>query len=240
MKFNFRKPQAYVPLITKAILLMNLSMFFMLLAFFIALNGMSITNNQRYQSVVDSVVDAFSVTIVPDGTGLGFSSAPSSERSFLEGETLARIDGLFNAQITGFKADTSRNGVMHIAVPLEELDRALRAADQVDLTQVKNVSGLQTYFLPTLVSFLKSPPPPDAAYRLDIILNSKDNPALLVNSDPAVLNDVMGQAADYAELFEKAGLAPAQLNIGVVQGDPKRADIYFRPQEASAIKADTP
>lgn len=228
MKFHFRRSQVYIPLVTRAILLANLSLFFMLLAFFIALNGMSIVNNHRYRSVVESVYGAFSVNIVPTGLENGLSVSASPDQSFMEGDTLMRIDGLFNAQITGFKADTSRRGVMHISLPLDELDRALKAADQVDLTKVKSVTGLQTYFLPTLVSLLKTAPQ-EQSYRMDIILHSKDTPSVLQNSDPAALKDIMARAASYADLFTKTGMASPNLTIGISRGDPAQADMYFRP-----------
>ncbi len=215
----------------KGMLLMNLSLFIMLLAFFIVMNALSTYEEVYYRPVVKSLEDTFATGVFREGNAP--SETPARARSIGEGSVIERIDALFNAQIVGFDMTHSpRAGILYVTVPLEEFDRAVTAANQVDLTRVKSVTGLQTYFLPTLVSILKADEE-GRPYRMDIILHTKDTPPLLVNSDPRALSAVMKQAGAYAARLEKAGMAQRLLSIGVQKGDPQSVELYFRPALAA-------
>lgn len=212
----------------KGMLLLNLSLFIMLLAFFIVMNAISSWDKKRYQPILKSLDLTFSISALRDGTKPSMIGA--EDHATGEGDTVERIDALFNAQITGFKATKSSvNGTMHAEIPLDEFDRAMRAANQVDLTKVKSVTGLQTYFLPTLVSLMQAEAK-EQPYRLDIIMHTKDEPPLLINSDPRQLNEAIKNISAYADLLEEAGMKPQLISVGLQKGETDRVDLYFRPQ----------
>lgn len=208
-------------------ILLNLSLFLMLLAFFIVLNGISSFDEMRYKPIVESLITTFAVS--PDRGDLAPSVTPDPARSINEGSAVERIEALFNAQITGFDATSSiRGGIMHVEVPLEEFDRAMRMPGQIDLTKAERVTGLQTFFVPTLVSLLREAEK-GRPYRLDILMQTADSPALLYNSDPLVLRERMNVAGDYALLLQQQGLPASLLGIGVREGDPENVALFFQP-----------
>lgn len=208
--------------------LLNLSLFIMLLAFFLVLNGISSYEEVKYRPILQNLQMTFSTVQREEGDGP--SMAPSSEQSFNEGATVDRIDALFNAQITGFKTQKLQDeGVMTTSIPREEFDRAMTTMGQVDLTKVKTVTGLQTYFVPTLVSLMLSAEK-GRPYRMDLVLHTQGDPAALMNEKPAILRDLIAQASTYAAILTKAGLPETLVNIAVEQGDPQTVTLYFRPQ----------
>lgn len=211
---------------SSALPLLNLSLFLMLLAFFIVLNGISSFEEARFHPIIKNLQMTFSSAVLQEGEAP--SVTPSNIKSIHEGQTLDRIDALFNAQITGFEATQSvSSGGMQVDMTLEEFDRAMTMVGQVDLTKTKTVTGLQTYFVPTLVSLLHEAEA-GRPYRLNIFMHTRDNPALLFNSDPAALKDTMRRAASYANILEKAGLTQPLINIGIMQGDPQKVTLSFR------------
>src|SRR5690606_597331 len=134
---SYRPQISQPPVVARPVLVLTLSLFFMLLAFFIALNGISTYESGRYKPVVKSLAATFSVNIVPRGGTQGPSEAPAAEESILEGESIDQIEGLFNAQITGVEvAKSGRSGILQASVPIDEFERAMTALNQVDLTKV--------------------------------------------------------------------------------------------------------
>ncbi len=208
------------------VILLNLSLFLMLLAFFIVLNSVSSFNESKLQPILRNLQLTFSTGLPSDGDGASDDLSP--EQAINQGSTAERIDALFSAQISGMEVKPGARGVMMMEMPLEELDRAMTTAGQVDLTKIKSASGLQTYFLPTLVSLMRAAEQ-GTPYRLDLFLHIRDNPAVLENSDPRALREMERRAAGYAALLVKAGLPPEQLNIGIRRDDPDKASLYFRP-----------
>lgn len=211
-------------------LLLNLSLFLMLLSFFIVLNNVSSFEESKYQPILQSLRTTFAANALSrDGTGPSVSSDPM--QSINEGETSERIDALFRAQITGFKAGKAGSGVMTVVLPLEEFDRALTSPDQIDVTRMEYGGGLQTFFVPTLVSLVRAQEQ-GTPYRMDMVFHTNDPPALLYNSDPRVLETQRRQSAAYADTLEKAGLPADLLGVGLMQGDPATVTLVFRPLEA--------
>lgn len=209
------------------VILLNLSLFLMLLAFFIVLNSISSFNENKIQPILKNLQLTFSVGLPMDGENPSDDLSPA--QAINQGSTAERIDALFNAQISGMDiTQPGSRGIMVVEMPVEELDRVMTTAGQIDLTQIKSASGLQTYFLPTLVSLMRSAEQ-GTPYRLDMFLHIRDNPAVLENSDPRALRQTEGVLAGYAAALVKAGLPPEQIHIGVRQGNPDKASLYFRP-----------
>lgn len=207
--------------------LLTLSLFIMLLAFFIVLNALSSFEEVKVKPIIDSVSSAFSGEV--QRVDKAPSVTPNPENSVNEGETVERLDALFTAEIATFDATKSvRTGIMNVVLSKEDFAKAMKASGQEDLTKVQNVSGLKTYFLPTLVSVLQSDRQ-GRPYRMDIVFHTKDNPSLLQNSDPAVLRAAMRDVAVYANILEKSGMPENLIGIAVEKGDPATVALFFRP-----------
>lgn len=214
-------------------LLLNLSLFLMLLSFFIILNNVSTFEEEKYRPVMQSLRSTFSTTVMRRDDAANPSVTPDPLQSINEGQTIERIDALFRAQITGFQAETSMaRGVMAVSMKLEEFDRAVNSPAQIDLTQRAYGGGLQTFFVPTLVSLIQAREQ-GTPYRMDMVFHTADAPALLFNSDPRALETFRQKAASYAAMLEAAGLPPALIGVAMMQGDPATISLIFRPVEAT-------
>lgn len=221
-----RRRQLHQPPANSTVLL-NLSLFLMLLAFFIVLNGMSSFEEMRYKPIMESLASTFSSATQREDSAP--SVTPNPVKSINEGSAVDRLDALFNAQITGAKVtSSSRAGVMHVELPLEEFDQAMTRPGQVDLTQVDKITGLQTYFLPTLVSLMKEAEQ-GRPYRVDIIVHTQGSPAGVYNTNPAGYSALVITVAGYAALLEKQGLSKDLLSIGVSEGSRDKIEMFFRP-----------
>lgn len=212
------------------VLLLNLSLFLMLLSFFIILNNASSFEEEKYYPILQNLRTTFTSTALSrDETAPSISADPL--QSIREGRTSERIDALFRAQISGIEStQSSSRGIMALTVPIEEFDRVMTAPNQIDLTQTRPSGSLQTFFVPTLVSLMASQEQ-GTPYRMEMILYTKDSPALLYNSDPRALASVRQRGNTYAEILEQVGLEHDYLGVGLMQGDPSQVMLIFRPLE---------
>ena len=111
--------------------LMNLSLFIMLLAFFIVLNALSSYQENRVENVVDSVQHAFAKDVRQED--FNPSIMPDPANSVNEGDTLERINALFQAQIRSYdKTMSSDRGIMLVKLPFEKFVQSVMAVGQKD------------------------------------------------------------------------------------------------------------
>lgn len=211
--------------------LMNLSLFIMLLAFFIVLNAISSFEEVKKYPVVESVKLAFSTDAIREDVKP--SVAPDEQQSIHQGDTIERIDALFESQISSYDAvKNERQGVMQIELPLEVFVTAVMTIGQEDLLAARPgtlVKG-KKFFLPTLVSILKSDQQ-GVPYRMDMIMHVKENPAMLQNRDPKSMEKILGRGAELAMQLEKSGLKQRMISVALSKGDPDKIDLVFRPHE---------
>ncbi|MAZ76528.1 MAG: hypothetical protein CMH31_04415 [Micavibrio sp.] len=208
--------------------LMNLSLFIMLLAFFIVLNSLSSYEEQLVGDVVQSLDTTFSKD--PQKEDIAPSVTPDPVNSVKEGDTFERIDALFQSQIISYKKSISSNrGKMIIKLPLEKFSRAIMAAGQKDLTKMnvqRNPRG--NFIIPTLVSILKSDKK-NITYRMNILLQVPDNPAHFQNQSPTEMAALMRRGSALTERLEQGGFPQKLLNIGVAKGNPAIVVLVFEP-----------
>lgn len=212
-------------------MLMNLSLFIMLLAFFIVLNAISSFVEEKTYPVVQSLQMTFSTQALrPD---VAPSMAPDPQESIRDGQTVERIDALFKSQITAFDAVKNEStGTMEVTLPIDVFANSVMAIGQEDLLAASPDAPVKgkKFFLPTLVSILKSDQQ-GVPYRMDILLHVGDNPAQMQNRDPKALAQVMARASQLTTQLEKAGLAQKLLSIGIDKGDANKVRLLFRPHE---------
>jgi len=210
--------------------LMNLSLFIMLLAFFIVLNAMSSYEPNLAEPIIKSLDNTFSTDAVKKDAAPSVKEDPV--QSVNEGDIFDSIDALFTAQIVSYKKTISSNrGEMMLELPLEKFSQGVMAAGQKDLTTMSTARNVRGNFLvPTLVSIIKSEQR-DITYRMDIMMHVSDNPANLQNQNPTKIAAVMRRGSALAQKLEQGGFSQKLINIGLKKGDEKMVELVFRRHE---------
>ena len=217
---------------------MNLSLFIMLLAFFIVLNSMSSYEEIKTESVKRSI----KVTFTNEQPEEKPAVKKDPTLSMREGHTFDRLDALFQAQIVSFEVQKSKStGRMMIRVEKERFFNAMLKAGQFDLYRYpsrRDVKG--NFFLPTLVSMIRSNID-GAPTRLDIIMHNDQDPAHLKNHAPQILRQKIENIGEVARKLDDRGLPQKLLTIGVEKGDPQYIDLIFtKYQPFSPVETVTP
>jgi hypothetical protein len=202
---------------------LSLSLFLMLLSFFIIMNGTSGFDDSKARPVMRSLSLAFS----NDTKELG--AAPLSEfvpHSFKgEGETLERIEGLFSAHIPDVQAKRNRLGnMMRVRLPVRSFEMG------IDTEQGESPGSERGKFLPMLVALLQSQSS-GVPYRMDMMMALPDDPAALSAVNPAALKEKSSSLAALAQKLERAGIPGSLLGTGLERGENGFIDIYFRRDE---------
>lgn len=207
--------------------MMNLSLFIMLLAFFIVLNALSSYEEIKIEKVKRSIELAFSKD--PQVEEIKSSTAPDLAQAMREGHTFDRLEALFNAQIASFEAVQSKSrGVMMVQVPFDDFKEAVMAVGQENILNYPSRREMRgNFFLPTLTSILRTDID-GAPTRMEIMLNSNSNPAALQNKNPSDLKALIDQVGVFSQKLEAEGLPPKLVNIGVQKGNTKMVDLVFR------------
>lgn len=207
-------------------LLMNLSLFIMLLAFFIVLNAISSFEQVKSKDVMESLEEAFGTKVQREDVAPSTKENPMQD--VLEGETVDRINALFKAQITSFDKKIKRStGEMIIDLDLAEFTEGVMAIGQRNLTAVNAYDPPKRFFLPTLISIMQSDQE-GYTYRMDMVLHTDDSPAEVQNEKPAVMKETIDKGGQLARRLENVGLSKRLMSIGVSEGDPEKITLYFR------------
>lgn len=204
---------------------LGLSLFIMLLAFFIVINAISSFEENKSSPVLQSLEQAFASRIAEQGDQQP-SVAKSAEKALGEGHVLDRMQALFKSQIPDFDASVNKKrGTMHIEMSWADFNAAVLSLSGGGANQV---SGQQEYFLSALVALMKNASA-GQPYRMDILLTLEDNPALLHNSEPQTMLRAGRVLTQAAAAIEKTGLPEKYLSIGVKEGKRGMVEIFFQP-----------
>lgn len=216
--------------------MMNLSLFIMLLAFFIVLNSMSSYEEIKSEQVRRSLNMAFSKEEFSEVEIK--STTQDLAQAIREGHVFDRLDALFQSQISAFsKISSKRRGVMMVELDLEEFTTAILKVGQKDFMRYpsrKDVRG--NFFLPTLVSIIRSDMM-DMPIRMEILINSDQNPAELQNQLPVQMDRTINLGSALTERLESQGMPTNLINIGVKEGDPKKVTLAFRKHTPFSLDA---
>lgn len=203
--------------------ILALSLFLMLLAFFIIMNAKSSYTEGKSLEIVQSVAESFSSSI--RGKGLKPSITEGEDPIAIgEGSITEQIEGLFRSLIPAPDLDLSQdisNGTLQIQLPLDIFAEKLR----------------QGGFGGTLRQLINSNPP----YRMDMVAVVPSGPAALYKSDPEVFKAISDRLDSIARRLQRAGIAPAHLSLGMKTGGESGAiTLVFRPRTVYAIAAPAP
>lgn len=199
-----------------------LSLFIMMLSFFIILNTLSNFEEVRSKPVLNSIALAFSNQKDYERTDAGMDRT-DIDSSVHTGDALDNLEGLFRAQIAGLDVRKNRLGtMMHIRMSREKFEKVLVTPDN---------PGQKTgsSFMPTLVSIVQSQD--TIPYRMDIVLNIPDNPPDLQNNEPAEALNAVRRSAVYTQSLEDAGLPSKLVTAGLGAGPEETVDVYFHRYE---------
>ncbi len=207
--------------------LMNLSLFIMLLAFFIVLNSISSYEEAKQTSAVRSVDMAFS----SDARNMDDSPSlrETLDKSVHHGHVFERLNALFESQISSYKMDENKNeGTMTVEVSVEEFSKALLAAGQSDLTKMPEKRLRKGKFLlPTLVSLLRTEKA-GLPMRMEMIMHVEGNPANVQNQQPRALKYTARKLSEFSKRLEAMSFPQKLLNIAISKGDSDTMTLIFR------------
>lgn len=208
--------------------LLALSLFIMLLAFFIVLTALSSYEETRVVPIFQSLEMAFASTVRNESE----NKAAVSGRSTLstgEGTTLERLEALFRSIIPGRQVvRNSRTGTLHVNMDIETFERAITMLSlEQDLEGVRE-EARETFILPALVALLQAGQQ-GAPYHMDVLLEVGENPAQLMNSTPDKTMLDMKRVGVFVQRIEDAGLPAKYVSAGLQKGQRGMVELFFRP-----------
>lgn len=221
---------------------LGLSLFIMLLAFFIILNSISAYEETKSRPVLNSLVYTFSgrepVDIVPPG--LRTEQVP--ERNL--GSALDKLEALFKSQISSAETRQNRLGTtMFVRVPFEEFQKAVVSSLSNAPPPVESPIGEENIdILPMLVSLLETQG--SVAYKMDMILNIAEEPSSLASEEPDKFKNYNDSVSLIARTVTEAGLPTQLVTSGMRSGDAGYMNLVFRryepfnPLSAQALDSD--
>lgn len=198
----------------------GLSMFVILLAFFVLLNSISTVQVEKVKPMMESIEGAFSSRITA-GEDWQPSTAPSNEKAAGEGRVTERIEAMFSGQIAGVQTQQDdATGTLLMRMKYNDFAAAVSSTGS-------NEAASQQ-FMRTLTSLMRS----DMAgqpYRMDAFLQVGDNPAEMQSEQPQKMGVLIRDLSVLAQQIEKAGLPQKLMTIGIEQGQDGMIELLFRP-----------
>ncbi len=204
-----------------------LSLFIIMLAFFIMLNSVSIIKEERAKPLMDSIEEAFASKITANENWQP-STAPSDAMGTGEGRVIDRMEGLFQGHVAGVQTqkDDGR-GVLLMRMNYADLSAAV--------SNIGDKAAENKKFMETLTSMLRASAA-SQPYRMDIFLQVDENPAIMQDDQPQKMKVLMRDLGVLAQQLEKAGLSQRLLSIGLEKGQSGTVELLFRPHEALALE----
>lgn len=208
-----------------------LSLFIVLLAFFIVLNVNSNYTEAKFEPVKRSLEVAFSsgVTEPRIAAKSSVEAVQEIEESYKEGSTLEKIEALFNAEVAGVEIQKNRLGTeMYIRMPLREFEKNLTIIDAAMSGQEGIAfSGTGVNFLPMFISLLQASDT-EIAYHVDMIVNTTEEPAVLQNDEPAQALSFIQKAGRLGQIIGNAGLETKYFSSGLALGEEGMITLHFK------------
>lgn len=202
---------------------LGLSLFIMLLSFFIILNAISNFEITKSRPVLNSLTLAFSNKQTLDITPPGLETRRTQNQQL--GSTLDRIEELFRSQISSTEAKQNRLGtVMHVRLPFNDFQNAL--INSLTIPAEPAAPNTQTVdLLPMLVSLLETQR--NVTYKMDMVLNVEEELPYLVAEQPGRFAVYNRAISEVAFKLEDSGLPKVQLSAGLETGEPGMIDLIF-------------
>lgn len=203
-----------------------LSLFLMLLSFFIVMNAVSGYEETKTQPVMRSLSLAFSSK--ENTEDFGPSDEPTIMMNIGTGDTLSKVKGLFQGHISNIQATKNRLGtVMHIRVPVLSFKRAIEMPSLSNSDQARLSNIDQGSFLQTLITLLRAEDN-DMPYRADMILEASYSPDNIPQESLGQAGNDLKLVAGFASRLEEYGMPKQYLSAGLMKGERGYISLYFR------------
>ena len=205
---------------------LNLSLFIMLLSFFIVMNSVSSYETTKISPVIDSIEMAFGSKLEEEKLAKP-SEAPNTIPENKSGDTLIEMEGVFAAHIKDYQLNKNRLGnVMTIDVSVEKFETVLR---DIDVMRSGEEVTRSESFVPTLISLIDASQT-RVPYRMDMFVQTQKD-ADLTNKTAKIK-----QAARFGQALELAGMERKLISAGVRTGEDGLMTIVFRRYEPVTIE----
>lgn len=209
-------------------IILTLSLFIMLLAFFIILNAISTWRVEKAAPVLQSIEKAFATRITLHGYPRPVP--PPSDPAAAETEPAPANDfrPLFDAYLPGYRASVMpQQGILRIEIPMDELEKVVRG-DEIARRRLA-VPGGFTRGLVALMEGGAGEGGTSMPYRLDIMLQIDGTPGRVRMRDPEKLIGAAARTAVIAAALEDEGAPAHRIGIGLEKGREGRAVLLLQP-----------
>lgn len=199
-----------------------LSLFLLLLAFFIALTaGAEFDDNKTYP-VLDSLGEAFPVNRL---RGQGVPSViEQADFGTNIGHAIDQIEGLFRSDLFPFAAQVTREkGAVIVSMPVSDMEELLGLLPMRVTTPIQRQS-----FIASLAGLVQSHESrPD--FLMSIIVHTNRPPSLMAAGNRTALTRRILQVESYVTAFEEYGLISGRMMTGIQRGDVDKVSLIFSP-----------
>lgn len=198
--------------------LLALSLFVMLLAFFMVLNAISTFDEKKSRPIIQSIESTFGTETAKGGISPVKSPADVPQTVAMgQGQVFAQIKELFQAEIPSFTSKIFEdNDMMFVRMKEPEF----RAAMGLD------AQGPPNDFVKRLLA-ITAPKNSELRYEINVLAGVGDNPAYTATKGYARLENSVRLAGQYGERLVAAGLPPHLITAGLQRGRMGFIDIYF-------------
>ncbi len=190
-------------------LVSTLSLFIMLLAFFIMLNASADFDATRVRPVMQSIQETFTSRVFRDDVGP--SLRPGAEQGMGDGnEAYNSLEAYFSTSFPGVQPKMiPTRGIFYLELPADEFERKYFSAN----------SKLQKTLIEKMWAYQQ--------LQMEIWLNIEDDPGVASGAARDELRAKMKKVTGWAAELEKEGLQHGTLTVGLQKGDPKKVIVLF-------------
>lgn len=201
---------------------LGLSLFIMLLSFFIILNALSDFDDSKAAPVLNSLSETF---LNLDERFVKQGDVPSTGASSNSGTTVSRIYGLFQAHISGLEMRQNRMGTeMRLHMPFDDFEKIVTTSLKPRKSVSVSGDDMKDGFLNMLSSLLDTREE-GATYKMDMVYYvSAADTEDIVQKKATSISSLAGK-------IEGAGIPAKMISAGISNGREGMIDIYFRPYQ---------
>lgn len=200
-----------------------LSLFLLILAFFILLVTISTIEDVKSSAVKDSLSSAFKSIVPPSTSPTEFTS---KDGDFIAGQQFQeQIDGIFATALRVAKVEVVQPGrLMRVKFPTNNL--------YVGETAEINSSAFA--LLDRIVAAL-SAPPPGLRFDMELVIGSPYSPNTGMATEQTL---EMARVGGFARVMTERGLPSGNVAIGLMPGDTEDVTIWFYTRDAVERRPD--
>ena len=190
-------------------LLSTLSLFIMLLAFFMMLNASSNFDDDRVKPVLQSLKETFTTRVFRNDVGPSLS--PDAELRSGEGhEAFKSLSSYFSTSFPGFTPQMiPTRGVFYLELPADQFEKKFFGSNK----------ALQKTLIEKMWAYQQ--------LQMEIWINIEQDPGVSSGDARDELRKRIDTLSAWATELEKQGLQKGTLTIGLQKGDPKKVIVLF-------------